>query len=579
MAAPNRILSLNLGMQTLSLAEFRTSSSGGLVLQQYRLTELMADPAADASRIAQMRIVIKEMTEALKVSGGKVNYSIPAQSVFTRFVKLPSVGEDKVDQIVSFEAQQNVPFPIDEVVWDYQLVDSGQESKMEVVLVAIKADLLDEINGAVEEAGLTTSVVDVGPMALYNAFRYNYSDMSGCSLLIDIGARTTNLIFVEPKKVFSRSIPIGGSTITAAIAKDSEEPFGAAEERKKSVGFVSLGGAYAEPSDPDVARVSKMIRNTMTRLHSEISRSISFYRSQQQGSQPARVFLCGGTTSLPYMREFFAEKLNLPIEYFNSLRNVSVGADVNMEEAGKSAHLLGELVGLSLRSTTDCPMELNLQPASVARAQKISEKRPYFVMAGACLLLVLLGWWLYFAQAAKVEAQVMSEINPKVAGLKDYEGKFAAVRQQIKAAQTTATPYTEAVADRDYWLKIIDDLNARLPARYIWITNFEPCFVSQDGKYNPIIGETGAASPPQASKAPGQQAPPQGIKIRGLYLENPNEAGVIDDYLKNLAQSPFFTIDLNKRTEVNPVRATPTSTEWAYDYELHLLLKKPISPQ
>jgi hypothetical protein len=191
------------------------------------------------------------------------------------------------------------------VVWDYQLVDSGSPSDVEVVLVAIKSDLLDEVNGAVEGAGLRTTVVDVSPMALYNAYRYNYSDLSGSSLIIDIGARTTNLIFIEPKKVFSRSIPIGGTKITEAIAKDFNEPFGAAEERKRRDGFVSLGGAYAEPDDPEIARVSKMIRNTMTRLHAEISRSISFYKSQQHGAQPTRVFLCGGSAGLPYMREFF----------------------------------------------------------------------------------------------------------------------------------------------------------------------------------------------------------------------------------------------------------------------------------
>ena len=133
------------------------------------------------------------------------------------------------------------------------------------------------------------------PMALYNAFRYNYSELTGCSLIIDIGARTTNLIFVETKKVFSRSIPTGGNTITAAIAKDFNEAFGAAEERKKRDGFVSLGGSYADPEDPDAARVSKITRNTMTRLHAEITRSVSFYRSQQGGAQPARVFLAGGT--------------------------------------------------------------------------------------------------------------------------------------------------------------------------------------------------------------------------------------------------------------------------------------------
>ena len=121
-------------------------------------------------------------------------------------------------------------------------------------------------------------------MALYNAFRYNYSDVDGCSLIIDIGARTTNLIFIEPHKVFSRSIPNGGSTITQRSPRNSTKPFSSAEERKKRDGFVSLGGAYAEPDDPDVARVSKMIRNSMTRLHAEIARSISFYRSQQGGS-------------------------------------------------------------------------------------------------------------------------------------------------------------------------------------------------------------------------------------------------------------------------------------------------------
>src|SRR5207245_6222546 len=129
-----------------------------------------------------------------------------------------------------------------EVLWDYQLVGGGGQEQIQVVLVAIKADLLDEINGAVEETGLRTSIVDVATMALYNAFRYNYSGLSGCSLLVDIGARTTNLLFIEPPKIFSRNIPVGGSSITAAIAKEFDESFAAAEFRKKRDGLVGLGG-------------------------------------------------------------------------------------------------------------------------------------------------------------------------------------------------------------------------------------------------------------------------------------------------------------------------------------------------
>ena len=296
MAAPTRILTLSLGTQTIGLAEFKAGQNAGVVLSSYHTRELLADPAADSTRIAQANLLLKEMVQSMKLRGARLNYAVSSQSVFTRFVKLPSVGEEQVDQIVTFEAQQNVPYPINEVVWDYQLVDSGDPAQVEVVIVAIKADLLDDINDSVETSGFKTTIVDVAPMAVYNAFRYNYSDVEGCSLIIDIGSRTTNLIFIEPHKVFSRSIPNGGSSITQAIAKDFGEGFGMAEERKKRDGFVSLGGAYAEPEDPDIARVSKMIRNSMTRLHAEIARSISFYRAQQGGSQPERVF--------PKWREF-----------------------------------------------------------------------------------------------------------------------------------------------------------------------------------------------------------------------------------------------------------------------------------
>jgi type IV pilus assembly protein PilM len=277
----------------------------------------------------------------------------------------------------------------------------GIDGQIQVVLVAIKRDLLEEINSAVEETGVRTSIVDVAPMALYNAFRYSYSDLDGCSLLVDIGARTTNLLFIEAGKVFSRSLPVGGSSITAAIAKEFGEPFTAAESRKKRDGFVGLGGVYAEPADADVARVSKVARSVMTRLHAELMRSISHYRAQQSGSHPARVFLCGGSAGMRYMREFFIEKLHLPIEFFNPLRNVAATDPTPAAELASSAHRLGEVVGLALRSVSGCPMELSLLPASVVQTQELEKRRPFFIMAAACFILILLGWSAYYTRAAQ----------------------------------------------------------------------------------------------------------------------------------------------------------------------------------
>src|SRR5262249_40933470 len=257
--------SLNLGSQTVGLAEFRVQSHGGLVLLDYRLRETALDPATGQRHEAhtalhETAVAVREMMGELHLKHGSVHCALPAQSVFARFVRLPTLEQEKLEKIVAFEAQQNVPFPIDDVVWDYQLVGGGLNEQIQVVLVAIKVDLLDDINGAVEETGLQTSTIDVAPMALYNAFRYSYPNVNDCSLLVDIGARTTNVLFIEPRRMFSRSLPIGGSTITGAIARELGESFDAAETRKKRDGFVGLGGAYAEPSDHDVARVSKLAR-------------------------------------------------------------------------------------------------------------------------------------------------------------------------------------------------------------------------------------------------------------------------------------------------------------------------------
>jgi len=564
MAAPNRILALDLGTQTVGIAEFQTSKNGGLVLTNFKSVELLADPAADATRLSQAKYTIGEAVAGLGYKGANVNYAVSAQSVFTRFVKLPSVGEEQVDQIVTFEAQQNVPFPINEVVWDYQLVDSGSESDVEVVLVAIKSDLLDEINGAVEGGGLRTSIVDVSPMALYNAYRYNYSDLSGCSLIIDIGSRTTNLIFVEPRKVFSRSIPIGGTKITEAIAKEFNEAFAEAEERKKRDGFVSLGGAYAEPDDPEVARVSKMIRNTMTRLHAEISRSIAFYKSQQHGAAPTRVFLCGGSASLPYMREFFQEKLQLPVEYFNPLRNVAVAPNLNAEELGRSAHVLGELVGLALRGIRNCPMELNLRPATVVKRHRIAEQRPYIIMAGACALLALAAWWLFFDRGATATEQVIAGMQPELNELKGYESRINAVKSEIAKQDQTAAPYMAAVREREYWVKLIDDINSRLPADNIWVTHFK-LEEAKDSKKTTTSSSKNAAPASDEKKV--------ALVLQGLYLENPRGANVVDDFLANLGESPFFAVNKDSMR----MRATPRDEDWAFDFAIVVALKNPIT--
>jgi type IV pilus assembly protein PilM len=578
MARPSRIITLNLGSQTIRLAEFQPQAHGGLVLRNYRFRETLIDPANERIDPGELN-ALRELLDELQAKGFDANYAISGQSVFTRFVKLPAIEQDKIARIIAFEAQQNVPFPIDEVVWDYQLVRGGGDEQVQVVLVAIKSDLLDEINRAVEETGLRTAIVDVATMALYNAFRYNYADLGGCSLLVDIGARTTNLLFIEPQKIFSRSIPLGGSSITAAISKEFNEPFGAAEFRKKRDGFVSLGGAYAEPDIPEVVRVSKLMRSTMTRLHAEVMRSISHYRAQQQGNAPARVFLCGGTASTPYMREFFWEKLQLPIELFNPLRNVSVAHSAPVDEVTRSAHLLGELVGLALRSVNACPMELNLRPAVVARRQELDKRRPFFIAAAAAIVLAFLGWGFYYTRAAQVAHAGAEKIRTINSPMQAAEAKINGLRKNAASLDAVASPLATAINDRFFWIEIVEDLNARLPKENIWVTEMIPMSGGKPiGVEEKRAGEVAqVAGAPAGARSTTTKGPGaiDGLLLRGLYLFNPKQQEVVVDYFKNLVGSPFFVVDPNNQSRA--IKSTiPNNTDWAFPYELRLDLKKPV---
>ena len=564
-----RILSLNLGTHTIGLAEFHAQANGGLVLNGYRLREILVEPSNEAARNAQIAVLLREMLGELGIQGGAVNYATAAQSVFARFVELPAVEEEKIERIIAFEAQQNVPFPIDEVVWDYQLVGGGAGEQIQVVLVAIKEDLLERVNAAVESTGLRTSIVCVAMMALYNAFRYNYGDLPGCSLLVDIGARITNLLFMEPGRIFSRSLAIGGASVSAAIAKEFDEPFTAAEFRKKRHDFAGFGSVGAESRDPEMARVSKIIRGTMTRLHAELLRSISHYHAQQKGNPPDRVYLCGGTTGTPYLREFFQESLQLPVEFFNPLRKIGVSEAIDTAELARSAHVLGEVTGLALRSATTCPMELNLRPPSVARRQEMERRQPFLIIAAACFVLGLLAWGAYFWRATTVENRATARLQEKVDALRRIETQINQVRKQTATLDSESSSLVAAINDRSSWPLVLEDLNTRLPKEDIWITELVP---TSGGKQ--IAGRESGPIVAVPTQTPAARAI-DGLIVRGLYLFNSKQQEVVVDYFRNLIGSPWFAIDPNNQAKViKPT--TPNRTEWAFPYELRLDLKKPV---
>src|SRR5213596_744600 len=444
-------LAVDFGAGSLKLAEFEVNEAGGLRLKQYGLKSLGAEGAQESTREATIQKALQAMLTEKGIKAKTVNVCAPGFHVFSKFVKLPPVDTSKVTQIIQYEAQQNVPFPLEEVVWDYQILGSTPTGELEVLLVAIKADVVEGLFRTAEAAGLRVQLVDVSPAALCNAFRYNYGDLDGCTMLLDIGAKTSNLLFFEKGKVYSRGINIGANSITQDFAAESKLKFAEAERLKVEQGFVSLGGAYEEPDNPQQAAISKIARQVMTRLHMQVNQTIQFYRTQQGGSAPQRLFLAGGGSIMAYTREFFAEKLNVPVEYFNPFRNVQIAQGVAIEELEKVAHGFGEVVGLGLRNLAQRPVELNLVPKSSLKRQQFNQKKPYFIATIFSLVAVVLAYGGFYYKIAEIKRDALKKISAQVEPLKQKESDLVKEEDALKQLNRESDQLTEWMQQRFFW--------------------------------------------------------------------------------------------------------------------------------
>jgi type IV pilus assembly protein PilM len=451
-------LAVDFGAGSLKLAEFEVNEAGGLRLKQYGLKSLGAEGAQETTREAVVLKALQGLLAEKGIKGRNVNVCAPGFHVFSKFVKLPPVDAGKVTQIIQYEAQQNVPFPLEEVVWDYQILGSTPAGELEVLLVALKSDIVEGLFRVTESSGLRLQLTDVSPAALCNSFRYNYGDLEDCTMLLDIGAKTSNLLFFEKGKVFSRSINLGANSITQDFANESKLKFDAAEKLKIEEGFVSLGGAYEEPENPHQAAISKIARQFMTRLHIQVNQTMQFYRGQQGGSAPQRLFLSGGASVMPYTAQFFAEKLNVPVEYFNPLRNVQLDPALNLEELARVAHSLGEVIGLGLRNLAHCPVELNLMPESTLRWQSFNQKKPYFIATVFSLVAVIAAMGFLFEKLAGVKKEVLKTVIEDVGPEEIKEAAFKTAYGNLN--KTTGEVYQVVgwLRDRYYWADVLSDL-------------------------------------------------------------------------------------------------------------------------
>jgi hypothetical protein len=203
-------------------------------------------------------------------------------------------------------------------------------------------------------------------------------------------------------------------------------------------------------------------RQFMTKLHIQVNQTLQFYRGQQGGAAPQRLFLSGGASIMPYTAQFFAEKLNVPVEYFNPFRNLQISPSVNLEELSRVAHALGEVVGLGLRNLATCPVEMNLMPESTLRWQSFNQKKPYLIATVVSMVLVTFGVGFLFQKLADNKQAEIVRLTPQVNELDGKTTQFKQAYGSLQTAKRNADQIATWMQDRYYWGDFLASLRTAL---------------------------------------------------------------------------------------------------------------------
>jgi len=564
MAAPKKTLVLDLGMQSLRIAEFVLADSGKLQILRGARRELMLDPSLDTSRPDQIKLALHDILKGWKLHRSDVVCVLPAHTVFTRVVPLevPGGSAGQVDAVVKFEAHQNIPFPLEEVVWDYVVMGETPSGSVNVAFVAVKTDLLESLCHAVSSAGLTITSVLVSPLALYDAILYSSPNLaSTTTLLLDIGSRTSNMVISAEGAFFSRSIPSGGLAVTSAIAKDIHAELDEAEQLKVTRGSVALGAGYEQPHDPVEANIARISRQTLLKTQADISRSLSYYKTNLGGGEPTKILVTGGMASMPYLAEFFTEKLQKETTFFNPLEGIDVAAEAR-SFLESNPNNCGELVGGALTLTSAPHTKINLLPPSVSKKRAFAKRFPYLV-AGVVFFLASLGAWYGFAvQASSVTRTATAAIDAQITKETSISNQMQSIASKEATVNQTSETLLSVISMREAYPRILTELSAKVPERYLWITEIQPTGdIPQRGVPTKVSDGTVKA-----------------IQIKGLYLDNPRQASVIDDFVTALQSSDVFAVEDKDKSKVITQRGSPNGEYWAYPYALRIPLRNTLTP-
>ncbi len=458
------------GLKAIRLQEI----DGQIVATAFDYVEhpkILSQPDADPDQLT--REALDKFLSRNNLRGDIVAISVPGQSGLARFVKLPPVEEKKIADIVRFEAKQQIPFNLDEVVWDYQKIGSGVVTdgfamETEIGLFAMKRDMVSRYLQHFRDVNVDVHLVQMAPLALCNYVSFDLLNKEAqggeaggdkkCVVALDIGADSSNLVITDGERIiWQRPIPLGGNHFTRALTKDLKLTFAKAEHLKRNA-----------TKSPDLKKILAALRPVLNDFVGEVQRSLGYFTNTHRDAHIEYMIGLGNAFRLPGLQKFLSEKLQLEVKKLNKMERIDGDQVVAQQAFSENVLTFAVAYGLALQGIKRARLMTNLLPHEIRVERLVKAKKPFAVAAAAALLFAGMGLALSYGLEYRTWGN--KRVQDAVKAAEDKKKEADAAASAFKAAKDKVTEEENAVRtivagqfERDNWPELYKFISAAIP--------------------------------------------------------------------------------------------------------------------
>ncbi len=440
-------------------------ASSTIKLEAYAVEPLLYDASAEEQWLPSVGAAVRRLVGKSAFKGRPASVILPGSQLLTKTLKVPHVEAARQAQVIAFEAASNIPYPLSDVSWGYQVVhDDGVE--VEVLLIFALRKLVDAVCKTFGQAGVAVMHVQAGSLMDLGALRRESGGVLGNCLLLNIGARSTNLVFTSESTYLLRCINSGGHSLTQSIADSLGRPPAEAEALKEA-----FQGSEVDSEDAATQTIlQNNVDSFLRRLNRDVKQSLVNFRRQAEASAPERILICGRGSLLPGLKASLEEAHRLPVSVFDPLDGIPLGNQVDHGALEMYRLASVELLGEAAQLLDHRAPSVNLLPVEVKERFAFAKQKPFYAVAAAILALAPVPLWLRFQEMTAAVAGAERQVAAMEMPLREIHGELIELSAQAEVVREKTQRLERLVNTRSNWIGFLSQLQSSLQeTSHVWL--------------------------------------------------------------------------------------------------------------